>query len=278
MAAAERRAPRALVLTAGLGTRLQPLTYVRAKAAVPVNGEPLVAPRHPLAGRAPASATSSSTCTIGRRRSPRSSATAATSACASATRGSSRCSGRPAARGTPCRSLTDADDDDFLIVNGDTLTDVDIWSLVARHRRSGALVTMALIPEPAAGPVRRRARSPATAGSRGFTRAGRRHAGGDRPFHFIGVQVASARAFAALEDGVPAESVNALYPAPDRRSIRGASRRSSAARRSSTSARRATASTRRSRSPRRRRPARRRAARAIARFGGARPHARCGMM
>src|SRR6476661_5084153 len=33
--------PRALVLTAGLGTRLQPLTYVRAKAAVPVNGDTL---------------------------------------------------------------------------------------------------------------------------------------------------------------------------------------------------------------------------------------------
>ena len=31
----------ALVLTAGLGTRLEPLTYVRAKAAVPVNGETL---------------------------------------------------------------------------------------------------------------------------------------------------------------------------------------------------------------------------------------------
>ena len=33
--------PGALVLTAGLGTRLRPLTYVRAKAAVPVNGETL---------------------------------------------------------------------------------------------------------------------------------------------------------------------------------------------------------------------------------------------
>ena len=33
--------PPALVLTAGFGTRLRPLTYVRAKAAVPVNGEPL---------------------------------------------------------------------------------------------------------------------------------------------------------------------------------------------------------------------------------------------
>jgi NDP-sugar pyrophosphorylase family protein len=35
-------AARALVLTAGLGTRLRPLTCVRAKAAVPVNGQPLI--------------------------------------------------------------------------------------------------------------------------------------------------------------------------------------------------------------------------------------------
>jgi NDP-sugar pyrophosphorylase family protein len=34
--------PSALVLTAGSGTRLQPLTYVRAKPAVPVAGTPLV--------------------------------------------------------------------------------------------------------------------------------------------------------------------------------------------------------------------------------------------
>ena len=33
---------RALILAAGLGTRLRPLTSVRAKAAVPVNGVPLV--------------------------------------------------------------------------------------------------------------------------------------------------------------------------------------------------------------------------------------------
>jgi len=32
----------ALVLTAGLGTRLQPLSTVRAKAALPVAGEALV--------------------------------------------------------------------------------------------------------------------------------------------------------------------------------------------------------------------------------------------
>ena len=43
MAASEFEAPPALLLTAGLGTRLRPLTYVRAKPAVPVNGDALVA-------------------------------------------------------------------------------------------------------------------------------------------------------------------------------------------------------------------------------------------
>jgi NDP-sugar pyrophosphorylase family protein len=43
MAASDGRSvPRALLLTAGLGTRLRPLTYLRAKAAVPVNGDALV--------------------------------------------------------------------------------------------------------------------------------------------------------------------------------------------------------------------------------------------
>jgi NDP-sugar pyrophosphorylase family protein len=42
----------------------------------------------------------------------------------------------------------------------------------------------------------------------GFSRAG----GVRESYHFVGVQVAEARAFLALPDGVPAESVNAVYP------------------------------------------------------------------
>ena len=148
MPAADRQAPRALLLTAGLGTRLHPLTTVRAKAAVPINGEALV--RRVIRGLAtrPASATSSSIFTIVPLRSP-------------ALVGDGSDLGvrvrysweQPllGSAGGPRHALplvADRDDDDFLIVNGDTLTDVDIWSLVARHRESGALVTMALIPNP----------------------------------------------------------------------------------------------------------------------------------
>src|SRR4030095_11600691 len=36
----------------------------------------------------------------------------------------------------------------FLIVNGDTLTDLDVAAMLASHAQTGAAVTMALIPNP----------------------------------------------------------------------------------------------------------------------------------
>ena len=95
----------------------------------------------------------------------------------------------------------------FLIVNGDTLTNVDVGRLVDAHHRSGALVTMAVIPNTA----------PAKYGGvvvdhlstvTGFTRAGAT----DPSFHFIGVQVVEGAAFVSLPDNMPAESVKDLYP------------------------------------------------------------------
>ena len=209
--AADRPAPRALVLTAGFGTRLQPLTSVRAKAAVPINGEALV--RRVLRGLATAGVRD---IVLNLHYRPASIAALVGDGSDLGVRvrywweqpllGSA---------GGPRHALAlvaDSDEDDFLIVNGDTLTDVDIWSLVARHRESGALVTMALIPNPRPdhyGGVLVSADERIT----GFTRARPAAADGGPPtFHFIGVQVARARAFARLDDGVPAESVNALYP------------------------------------------------------------------
>ena len=93
-----------------------------------------------------------------------------------------------------------------MIVNGDTLTDLRIRDLIDHHERTGALVTMALIPNP---------RPDIYGGVRvedgwitGFTRPGTP----ERSYHFIGVQAVHAEALSTLEDGVPAESVNWLYP------------------------------------------------------------------
>ena len=212
MAAADRPAPRALVLTAGFGTRLLPLTSVRAKAAVPINGEALV--RRVLRGLATAGIRD-----IVLNLHYRPASIAALVGDGSDLGVRVRYSWEQpllGSAGGPRHALplvADRDDDDFLIVNGDTLTDVDIWSLLARHREAGALVTMALIPNPRPdhyGGVLVDSDGRIT----GFTRARQPAPSGDGPptFHFIGVQVARARAFGSLEDGVPAESVNALYP------------------------------------------------------------------
>ena len=156
---------RALVLTAGLGTRLQPLTLARAKAAAPVDGEPLARRTiHWLV----AHGVTDLVLNLHHEpdRSPQSSVTAATSARASAIPGNRRCSDPPAARGTPCRCCSTGrgshseaaqeerevsavnHDRTLLLVNGDTLTNVDLTAMTGSPPTAGALVTMALIPNP----------------------------------------------------------------------------------------------------------------------------------
>jgi mannose-1-phosphate guanylyltransferase len=199
---------RALILAAGLGTRLRPLTSVRAKAAVPVNGIPLV--RRVMVWLVAEGVTDQ---VINLHHRPASIA---------AVVGDGRDLGATVryswedpilgSAGGPRHALplltdrTDTAEDAFVIVNGDTLTDVRVPALMDRHRRSGARVTMALIPNP---------RPEFYGGVRvedgwitGFTRRGAR----EPSYHFIGVQAAHSTAFADLEDGVPAESVNWLYP------------------------------------------------------------------
>lgn len=211
MADTELRAPRALLLTAGLGTRLKPLTYVRAKAAVPINGEPLV--RRVIRVLATAGLRD---LVLNLHHRPASIAGLVGDGGDLGVR--VRYSWEQPVLGSaggPRRALqlvTDDPDDDFLIVNGDTLTDVDIWSLIARHRECGALVTMALIPNPRPTHYGGVVVSP-DGWVTGFKRAHKTESPADAAsFHFIGVQVARARAFMDLEDGVVAESVNALYP------------------------------------------------------------------
>ena len=203
----------ALVLTAGLGTRLRPLTYVRAKAAVPVNGEPLVCRvlrwlarqgiHHAVVNlhHQPASITAvvGDGADIGLH---------IRYSWEQPVLGSA---GGPRHALPLLTDRTRSGADTFLIVNGDTLTDLDLEAVVCDHRQSGALVTMAVIPNPKpeqyGGVV-----LDGSSGSGGAIRAFTRPSPGVPSYHFIGIQVAEARAFETLTDGVPAESVNALYP------------------------------------------------------------------
>jgi NDP-sugar pyrophosphorylase family protein len=96
----------------------------------------------------------------------------------------------------------------LLIVNGDTLTDVALDGLADSHRRTGALVTMALIPNTQPhkyGGVVLDDEGIVT----GFTKRG----SSVPSLHFIGVQAADRSVFADLPDGVVSESVLQIYPA-----------------------------------------------------------------
>ena len=196
---------RALILAAGLGTRLRPLTTVRAKAAVPVNGVPLVT-------RAVSWLVSEGLddLVVNLHHRPE-----------SVTRviGDGRWLGahvrysweQPVlgSAGGPRHAmplLVDDMDESFLTVNGDTLTALSLADVASTHEECGALVTMALIENPR--PEMYGGVAVDDGWITGFTRPGSVR----QSYHFIGVQVIRASALARLQDGVPAESVMGLYP------------------------------------------------------------------
>ena len=193
----------ALVLTAGLATRLRPLSRVRAKAALPVAGRPLV--HRIITWLAAAGVTD---LVLNLHHLPHTITTSVGDGTQLGAR--VRYSWETPVLGSaggPRRALPLLGASPFLIVNGDTLTDVDLPGVIDTHGRSGALVTMAVVPntEPHKyGGVLVSDEGVVT----GFTRKG----SAAPSFHFIGVQVAEAEAFASLPDNTPHESVGALYP------------------------------------------------------------------
>src|SRR5437763_741929 len=137
---------RGLVLTAGRGTRLQPLTRARAKAAAPVDGEPLArrAIRW-LVGHGVRDLV------LNLHHKPESIAAAVgdggdlgarvryswESPILGSAGGPRHALPLIFDRPSPLRGSGGT----FLIVNGDTLTDVDLPAMIEQHRRTGALVT-----------------------------------------------------------------------------------------------------------------------------------------
>jgi len=224
----------ALVLTAGLGTRLQPLSFVRAKGALPLGGEPLarrilrwlagagirdaVLNLHHLPHTLTRAIGDGSDIgmrvryswempVLGSAGGPR----RALPLLAGTPEGVPYDRGADHAEALQRRvgSASGVGDSrgSFLIVNGDTLTDVDVAALVAEHHSSRALVTMAVIPN--TEPEKYSGVAADAAGRfTGFVPRG----SPEPSFHFIGVQAAEPRAFATVPPGTPYE-VGALYPA-----------------------------------------------------------------
>lgn len=197
-----------MLLTAGLGTRLRPLSLVRAKAAVPVNGRPIV-------GRVIGWLVSQAITDVVLNLHHRPSSIAAVVGDGSDLGARVRYSWENPVLGSaggPRHALpllTDGSRDadvEFLIVNGDTLTDLPLAEMIDAHHASGARVTMALTRNPRpdlyGGVLVDRGRIT------GFARRG----AAPESFHFIGIQVARASVFSPLQDGVASETVMQLYP------------------------------------------------------------------
>jgi mannose-1-phosphate guanylyltransferase len=211
-----------MVLCAGLGTRLRPLTLAAPKPAVPVCGVPLV--RWSLALLAGAGARRA---VVNVHHLPDAMARAAEEA-GRAVGIAVAVSREPVVAGTggalrEARALL-AGASELLLLNGDVLFDVDLPAALAAHRAAGpgALATMVLAPMPAGASY---AAVEADAGLAVRRIAGKFGPGGAglSPWHFTGVHVLSP----ALLDHVPAAPFDAdvnrhVYPPLMDGRVRGA--------------------------------------------------------
>ena len=193
----------ALLLTAGLGTRLRPLSDVRAKPALPVAGTPMVVRilrwlREAGVGDV----------VLNLHHRPESIASIVGDGSGFGVR--ARYSWEQpevlGSAGGPRQALDIIGADTFLIVNGDTLTDASLAPLFAAHAASDALVTMAAIPNTQSQHYSG-LRVDASGAVIGVVPRGSDEAS----FHFIGVQVAHRDAFAAAPLGRPSNSVGGVY-------------------------------------------------------------------
>lgn len=207
--------PHTLVLTAGVGTRLRPLTDVRAKPAVPVAGVPLVTR---ILRSLRAQGVTDAVLNLHHRPETLAAIVGDGAAFGLRVRYSWEHPIILGSAGGPRRALPLLDSDPFLLVNGDTLHTVDYQAMWREHHASGARVTLALIPNP--DPAWYNGVLVDDAGwVRGFAKAGT----APMSFHIIGAQIGSHEVFLRAPEGQYAESTWGVYPplmAEDPRAIR----------------------------------------------------------
>jgi NDP-sugar pyrophosphorylase family protein len=192
----------ALLLTAGLGTRLRPLSSVRAKPAIPVAGVPMV---QRIIGWLTASGVRNVVLNLHHLPETITGIVGDGSQLGVTARYSWEQPMVLGSAGGPRQALDIIGAETFLLVNGDTLTDLPIEPLVASHRQHDAAVTMAVIPNP--NPQHY---SGLRVDDRGVV-VGVVPRGSGPSFHFIGVQVARRDAFAGVPAGQFASSVGEVY-------------------------------------------------------------------
>lgn len=194
----------ALVLTAGLGTRLRPLTDVRAKPAIPVAGVPMI---RRIAGWLVSQGVDDLVLNLHHRPETLTAVLGDGRDLGARVRYSWEVPRILGSAGGPRLARPIIGAGSFFIVNGDTLTDVDLQRLADSHAASGALVTLALVPNREFlryGGVQVDAQGRVT----GFVRRGPSAEGSH---HFVGVHMVDGRVFDTVEPGAAASTIGGIY-------------------------------------------------------------------
>lgn len=198
----------AMVLCAGLGTRLRPLTETIPKPALPLFGQPLFRTTLAVLKRAGVHAVGINTHHLPQTMKRVAEAETARAAVALTV------AHEPVIQGTGggirgLKALLEQGEI-FVVVNGDVLFPLDLAAAVEAHRQSGAAASMVLLPMPANesfaavecdanGDVRRIAgHGP---GGSGLT-----------PWHFTGVHVMTPRVFDFMSASGPEDINREVYP------------------------------------------------------------------
>jgi mannose-1-phosphate guanylyltransferase len=194
----------AVVLTAGLGTRLRPLTDVRAKPAMPVAGAPMI---RRIITWLVSQGVDDLVLNLHHRPETLTAVVGDGADLGARVRYSWEQPRLLGSAGGPRLARPMLGAGTFLIVNGDTLTDVDLVRLAGAHVASGALVTLALVPNrefTRYGGVQ----LDGDHGVTGFARAGPSSEGS---YHYIGVQVVHGAVFDSVKQGEAASSIGGVY-------------------------------------------------------------------
>lgn len=198
---------KAIILCAGIGTRLRPLTEHWPKPAIPVLGQPILRFAVAELQRAGASAVGINT----HHRAEAMEAVASAECARAGLRLEIVC--EPIIQGTAggirgLRRLVERDD--FLVMNGDVLFPLDLHRIQQAHRRAGALATMVLMRMPAGESY-----APVEVDSSGRVRRIAGHGtGGEalQPWHFTGVHVLSPAVLNFISPHGPEDINRDVYP------------------------------------------------------------------
>jgi NDP-sugar pyrophosphorylase family protein len=198
----------ALVLAAGLGTRLAPLSSLRAKPALPVAGQPIIVR---ILRQLRAAGIERVVINLHHKAETVTRVVGDGSMWDLAV----RYSWEPdilGSGGGPARALPLLAADRFFVVNGDTLAAVDFADLAAAHNRAAASATLAVAPA-------RLDHYNALVGDAGDCLVGTVPRGtplsalppGARPWHYVGVQAVNASALAGVAIDRPSDILRDVY-------------------------------------------------------------------